>query len=1066
MLTILLITAMIGQGQSWDSYGKNFITVFPENIAFYYPRTPVNTLSITALYPDTKVEVFVSEVSTYSDTLPAGKPVTVTLPLDTEEYRLSSTSQTVRVSSTELIVVQSISKKGDSVQTNVVQPLKNHGTLYTIPSLNYSLMLNTFDQSARNISKRYSSFRLVIINGETLIQDVTIVKLARNETYTLNPYTALQLQTDGTETAVYSDDRVAVMLTHPCVVTEECRCNMVLNQLYPDRLQDSRFIVPSILSTSNFWLLVTSSVKTEVSGGDLELSTVNAYSSKLLALPSLQFESQLIDTSSPASLKLVGPGIIVEPISQYMFSACYLAPVSSTDAKALIIAETNYRDSVYMDGDLLLSTTWSTIANSVYSSVLVPLDDAHIIWHPSTKIAVYVFEKSTHVYGGPAIPLSETPDPLGCALVPSKFDIIVTPQTWPESHQYCKLISDELFSPSNKAAHAEMASILRNESTNERFWIGVRRSLLTLDWYRQKADISHNLSYTQWGTGEPGLSVESHGKYFITAFPENIAYYHPQESSNTLQITAFYDDTLVSISINYTNVYNDKLQSGQIKIVHFPKYIEQYQFTNSSLLVKVHSTEKIVVQWLSKRGDSVQSNVVQPVRNLGKWYSIPFINYNQMMASLYNMSDQLAPDNWRYNSFRLIIINAEHAVNLITVRTISTDGQEAFNITLRPYELYQFQTNGSDIKLYSNAIMAVLLTHPCVETTVCDCTMVVSHVLPEKLWGDTFVVPLVKNLNTAWLQVTNTTEVWLNGRNIKAQQSNSSELIPFPELKSASQFISASNEVSIRLISPGLVLELIPETMFAACYLVQMNSTEGEAVIIAETASKDYVYIDKKLLRSTDWKPIPYSNYSSISVSLNGVHIIWHPTSKIGVYRFEKMESGIPYGSPAIILNEDPDHDGCVADSAQFKTTTDVMTWSQSRHYCLNISYQLSTPSSEMSQKEMTNFLQNNGSRGYLWIGLRRSQFMSEWYWQKGNDSEYSVNYTKWADGHPDKPWKACAAVSQDANKEFSWKSLPCCTKLRPICYKGKYFSDVTFNTLYDHYSITSPNVCPSCQNS
>ncbi|XP_016313652.1 uncharacterized protein LOC107666734 [Sinocyclocheilus anshuiensis] len=508
MLTILLITAMIGQGQSWDSYGINFITVFPENIAFYYPRTPVNTLSITALFPDTKVEVLVSEVSTYSDTLPAGKPVNVTLPLGTEEYHLGSTSQTVRVSSTGLIVVQSISKKGDSVQTNVVQPQKNHGTLYTIPSLNYSQMLNTFYQSARNVSKRYSSFRLVIINGEYFIIYVTIVKLARNKTYTLNPYTALQLQTDGTETAVYSDYKVAVMMTHPCVETEECRCNMVLNQLYSDRLQDSRFVVPSILNTSNFWLHVTSSVKTNASGGDLELSTVNAYSSKLLSLPSLQFESQFINTSFPAYLQLVGPGIIVEPISQYMFSACYLAPVSSTDAKALIIAETNYRDSVYIDGDLLLSSAWSTIANSVYSSVLVPLDDTHVIWHPSTKIAVYVFEKSTHVYGGPAIPLSENPDSLGCALVPSKFDIIVTPQTWPESHQYCKLISDELFSPSNEGAHAEMASILSNDSKNERFWIGVRRSLLKLDWYRQKGNSSHNLSYTRWGNGEPGVAVK------------------------------------------------------------------------------------------------------------------------------------------------------------------------------------------------------------------------------------------------------------------------------------------------------------------------------------------------------------------------------------------------------------------------------------------------------------------------------------------------------------------------------------------------------------------------------
>lgn len=150
------------------------------------------------------------------------------------------------------------------------------------------------------------------------------------------------------------------------------------------------------------------------------------------------------------------------------------------------------------------------------------------------------------------------------------------------------------------------------------------------------------------------------------------------------------------------------------------------------------------------------------------------------------------------------------------------------------------------------------------------------------------------------------------------------------------------------------------------------------------------------------------------------------------------------------------DRDGCVADSSYYKTNTTVMTWPESHHYCLNMSYQLITPSSEKAQNEMTNFLQSNTVPGYLWIGLRRSRLTSEWSWQISNDSEYSVNYTKWAVGHPNKPWKAlCASVSQDANQEFSWKSVPCCAKLRPFCYKeAKYFNHITFDTLYDHFSM------------
>ncbi|XP_077070277.1 IgGFc-binding protein [Siphateles boraxobius] len=547
-----------------------------------------------------------------------------------------------------------------------------------------------------------------------------------------------------------------------------------------------------------------------------------------------------------------------------------------------------------------------------------------------------------------------------------------------------------------------------------------------------------------------GLSVESYGKDFITAFPENIANYHPQESSNTLQITAFYSDTTVSITINHTNVFNGKLQSGQTKVVHFPKYVEQYQFTRSFYSIRINSSKLIVVLLISQRGDSVQSNFVQPVKNLGKLYSIPFINYNQMLASLYNTAEPLALRNWR-----CIIINARNIMNVISIQTVSMNAQQTFNFTLSPYELYQFQTNGSEIKVSSSNTVAVLLTHPCVETTWCDCNMVMNHVLPENLWGQTFVVPSVKNLNSTWLQMTSTTNVMLRGQNIR--NSNSSDLISFPYLESGPQLITASNYVSIRLISPGLILELMPESMFAACYLLQMNSTGAEALIIAETASRADVYVDANLLSSTDWKTVANSNYSSVSVSLNGTHIIWHPASRIGVYMFERMESGIPYGGPAVILNEDPDRDGCMADPALYKTTTDVMTWPESHDYCLNATLQLSTPNSARAQREMTRFLLKDGGPRYFWIGLRRSLLTLEWYWKNGNNSEYSVNYTKWADGHQEKPWKTlCASVSQD----FSWKSAPCCSKMRPVCYKkALYFSDLTFDSLDNHFYIVSRRV-------
>lgn len=99
-------------------------------------------------------------------------------------------------------------------------------------------------------------------------------------------------------------------------------------------------------------------------------------------------------------------------------------------------------------------------------------------------------------------------DPVGCGVIPPKFDIILTPQTWPESHQHCMLISDELFSPSNETEQMEMVDFLNSEGLNERLWIGLRRSLLTLEWYRQKGKEVHNMTYTSWVTGEPRAAVE------------------------------------------------------------------------------------------------------------------------------------------------------------------------------------------------------------------------------------------------------------------------------------------------------------------------------------------------------------------------------------------------------------------------------------------------------------------------------------------------------------------------------------------------------------------------------
>nr|XP_055066938.1 uncharacterized protein LOC129448523 [Misgurnus anguillicaudatus] len=555
-----------------------------------------------------------------------------------------------------------------------------------------------------------------------------------------------------------------------------------------------------------------------------------------------------------------------------------------------------------------------------------------------------------------------------------------------------------------------------------------------------------------------GLSLVSQGTDFVTTFPENIAYYYTKDSFTTLKITAFYSNTEVNVTVNQTNVYNATLNSGQVRNVHFPMSVRQSNFTRFLPCVRIVSTNPITVLWITRRGDSIQSNVVQPLENLDHYYNIPFLSYNKMIG-LYNVPNELAQPNSTYNTFKLIIINAEDKWNSIYVRfDYGNTYGNTVPILLKPYDLYQVYTNSFEISVLSYHVVAVLLTHPCVETTGCRCNMVVSQVLPKSQWGNTFVVPMLRNVTSTWLHVTSTAGVKFKGKllnngpqpNSVSQLNNVSQFVPFNNISEKSQFIELSDNSTIRVVGPGFILELIPENMFAACYLVQFNST-GDVVVIVDKDHKNDLHKDNDLVLN-GWTDIENSNYSSVNLTLDGTHVIWHPYSKIGVYMFDRMDNGVLYGGSAIPLSDSPDQDGCLAISGNFSVGDDHMTWPESHQYCLNETDQLVTLNSLYARTKMLEWLSNEYKHSDFWIGLRRSLFTLDWYWQTGNESFRNVSYTLWANGHPYEPLKAlCASGHLDPNKNFFWKSVPCCQRMRPVCYKKpSYFSHLTFEPLDD----------------
>ncbi|XP_059364779.1 IgGFc-binding protein-like [Carassius carassius] len=530
-----------------------------------------------------------------------------------------------------------------------------------------------------------------------------------------------------------------------------------------------------------------------------------------------------------------------------------------------------------------------------------------------------------------------------------------------------------------------------------------------------------------------GLTVVGYGDNFITAFPENIGFFYPSGTMNYLKVTALHKNTSFTVFYNGTQQDQYIPNSGQTMSVVFPKSAEIYQLGSSFLSVRITSDKNITVVSISQREGSIQSHVVQPTVNLGTNYLIPLLDYRGYLESF----DLPRLDNttMRYSSFKLLIINAVDSQNNVTiVKQTSASDIRNETFSMDPYQLVQFQTNGSVLRVKSGKEIAVMLTHPCVETQSCNCNMVINQILPSQFQGRSFIVPSIFNSSETKLLVLseNTSSLFHNGNQLQATPST---FLPISELQK-SQLINATEQVSLRLFSPGIIVELIPETMFFACFLLQFSSTNGKALVIAETDSKDDVHTHNGLLSVSDWTAIAGTNYSSVVVTIQDqIATIWHPTSRIGVYMLEDMSAKVMFGGPAIPINEKPDLHGCVVVPGAFAIGKDTLTWKKSREYCMINGNQFACPVTKSVLKDMADNLTKEDGDG--WIGLRRSLLTTDWYWQEEYEPPISVNYVHWKDGHPLGVLKGlCTSVSLDPKNYFKWKSARCCDKKKPVCYK------------------------------
>ncbi|XP_072515841.1 IgGFc-binding protein-like [Salminus brasiliensis] len=544
-----------------------------------------------------------------------------------------------------------------------------------------------------------------------------------------------------------------------------------------------------------------------------------------------------------------------------------------------------------------------------------------------------------------------------------------------------------------------------------------------------------------------GHAAEDYGRDFVTAFPENIAYYYPSVLTNVLKITALHANTNFHVIYNGANFITGTLNAGQTQAVYLPSEVEEHQLGQSSKSVRITSSNDITVFSISKRANSVQTNVVQPVTNLGQEYHVPFLNFTELLLMLndYNVSDWVVSSDsssqaQTYNYFRVLIINAEDKENTVKV-TNEQSGSET-SVKLSPFQVLQMKSSDSLMKVTAKANISILLTHPCLDTSLCRCTMVVHQLRPANLLGDSFLVPPSYITNNSRMFSTSDESVELRYGSppltgSEMLDAGSSDFLPFyQQLTMGFSNISASQPVSLRLMGVASLMDLIPVSMFSACYLVHVTSvTKSEALLIVETAHVSDVRLDSNTFGSSlEWNDINGTAYSWATVDLFLLmsHVIWHPSSKMAVYVLEKMQTSVEYGGPAISINKEPDPSGCLVSPAILKVSDQSVSWPESRQYCMQKGGQLASPSWAAAQRYMALELTKIGAKGQAWIGLRRSLQTMEWYWQSGQ----VFSFFNWDSGQPVNPEKGmCVFVKMEPNGSYTWGSARCCSSMKPMCF-------------------------------
>lgn len=357
---------------------------------------------------------------------------------------------------------------------------------------------------------------------------------------------------------------------------------------------------------------------------------------------------------------------------------------------------------------------------------------------------------------------------------------------------------------------------------------------------------------------------------------ENIAYYHPHKAQNQVRITATHNDTVVTIKSNGILLDTLWLQAGDTHTFEPNAKLEMRRLKVCNKTLLISSNNKISAHLIQLKSQSLQTTLLISRETLSSQYRLPPVPPIQGTSRPGQVVER--------SPFRLVIVNTGYT------NQVNVSGVNPQKFLLEPYQVAQvlLQEEKLMATISAQQQVALFFGHPCSLSYNCSCGLLFSVLAPPTDREDTFYLPSFLTKSTE-----NQTLVLLSN---------------IPEVRTLSPTsLALTTTGPILLYRPGLLLPLIPESEFAACFLVDpVPDSRNYAVIVVQEDQVGGVHVGGMAVNTSQWQRLHGTNFVSTNIDLNSSQrLVWHESSKMAVYLVGEKD-GIVFGNPASAISATP----------------------------------------------------------------------------------------------------------------------------------------------------------------